>query len=140
MQLHNLSQLIDRLENVAEGSSELDRAIRDCLSLPAMLVPPDGGDEAYPYTTSLDCAITLVPEGWFYSASSGYGHANVHRRRGGTGGAWTHNAPTVPLAICIAALKARLAQGIVPREGGDAESGSGERSELEPGRPEGDAP
>lgn len=98
-----MKDLIAKLESATEGSRELDRAIHSHIR---------GVEEfllsTWPaYTTSLDAALTLVPEGW---------HWNV----GDVGLAWvgTHesatkivrhdgDAHTPALALCIAALKAR---------------------------------
>lgn len=76
------------------------------------------------YTTSLDAALTLVPEGWFVrqiddqsesSRSVGILHwAELTPPNGWTNERpWPHtlsHAATRPLALCIAALKAREAQ------------------------------
>lgn len=111
-----IEALIKRLEEAKEGDSALDRAIRDCLSLPAMLVPPDGGDEAHPYTTSVDAALTLVAGGWRYDL---YGGPDAFRDSGasailavspddGKTNPVNGDAATDALALCIAALRARL--------------------------------
>ena len=38
----DLAELIERVEKATGPDADLDRAIRDKLGLPAMLVPPDG--------------------------------------------------------------------------------------------------
>ncbi len=56
-----LGEIITRLEAATAGYGSLDRAIRDALDLPAVLVPPDGGDEAREYTTDFEAAYSLLP-------------------------------------------------------------------------------
>lgn len=116
-----LDWLIETLEVVTEGSDPLDRAIRNTLDLPAMLVPPDGGDEAYPYTTSVDAALMLVPEGYVVreitiwpGQPSTVAVWEAHQSEGDPSywhsardGRWNAEAKTPALALCIAALKAR---------------------------------
>lgn len=107
-----LSDLITRLEGAEEGSRELDWAIRD-----QMMEFGWPGDHPPTYTTSVDAALTLVPDGleirldkvlaatmddpyWEFCCDvSGSG---VCRSDTDT------KAATFALAICIAALKARL--------------------------------
>lgn len=126
--------LIERLEAASKGSREMDAEI-DCVVRDRMthkLLPPGftmtRGDDAIentsiaraPYihrdrgpapnfTTSIDAAITLVPEGWDYCVRGGYS---------GVGVVWVQfmaspgrdfisvEAATPALALCIAALKA----------------------------------
>jgi hypothetical protein len=71
------------------------------------------------YTTSLDAAMTLVPEGWFvdisirperFKPSAAYTHPSKVRR-----GLWYRvEASTRPQAVCAAALRAQA------QEAGDA--------------------
>lgn len=115
-------ELIAKLEAATEGSRELDYMIRDYLwpGIPGdAVLPRDFGfvrgvrDEGYAeeYTTSLDAALTLVPEGEGFilemippnkpsveilSVAKGYHHAHY----------LSHGA-TPALCLCIAALKAR---------------------------------
>lgn len=59
------------------------------------------------YTASLDAAVTLVPDGWEYTAKQeGPRHIwAMHKRR-----VEVANAATPALALCGAALRARAAQ------------------------------
>lgn len=77
------------------------------------------------YTASIDAALTLVPEGWrlyglsdqtHFQSNCGW-HAGVDQYFGRV--CMPHNihsvqAPTAPLAICIASLRARLAEHTAP--------------------------
>lgn len=128
-----MNDLIERLEKAEEGDTALDVAIIDALDL-AQTVPlaerqwwyrqePDGSQtmkDYAPYTTSIDAALTLVPEGWgcivwnFAEGDNGDAtevracRCEVHPLSPDSEApsiGWEAN--TVPLAICIAALKAR---------------------------------
>ena len=94
-----LDALVAELEKATEGSREFDAAIYIKLQAPLGLIPH--------YTTSLDAALTLVPEGMAWTILSGALHAAC------VGDASTGNpvtkAATPALALCIAALKARAA-------------------------------
>lgn len=115
----SLAGLIKRLEAASEGSRELDGAIY-CAISNLEFVRWDGAGIVYrgrngighidahvvkPYTTSLDAALTLKPDG--YAAS-------VMERQDGSGWAriantaigFTELGATPALALCIAALKA----------------------------------
>lgn len=80
--------------------------------------------EAPRYTTSIDAALTLVPEGWFIKLRCGkpvgaegeFCHCELDCDADSIGRdldddepmyAKALNAPTLPLALCIAALRAR---------------------------------
>jgi hypothetical protein len=134
-----MDELIARLENATEGSSDLSWAIAEALGWSKMwsgmtiYLPPgeteadydagnaEGACGAFPaYTTSIDAALTLVP-------SPSWDHIQLHF---GPPGAWSaevgywhigdkkidplceghHQTPA--LALCIAALRAR--QGATP--------------------------
>lgn len=103
-----MTDLIDRLESASEGSRELDILIATAVGAKRV----DGPWYAR-YSTSLDAALTLVPEGWT-------GSVDVP---GDNNGAWL-DPPAAPvighervyaigatsaLALCIASLKAREA-------------------------------
>lgn len=64
------------------------------------------------YTTSLDDAITLIPEGWFYSISTKSWTSDVavllHKGFANKSRIWA-SAATPALAMCICALKANIA-------------------------------
>ena len=69
--------------------------------------------ENQPYTASLDAAVTLVPEGWRYDLTNG---DLVSKEKPAArltpdfaGPCFDGYARTVPLALCIAALRARAA-------------------------------
>jgi hypothetical protein len=62
------------------------------------------------YTSSIDAALTLVPEGWHWMAATAEGDfirgtASVRDRDGGP--SFTSAAATPALAICAAALRAK---------------------------------
>jgi len=106
----DLAKLVATLQSAKEGSEYLDYAIQRLF----------GAEKPVPlYTRSIDAALTLLPEGW-----------TIHRLgqltdcRGGFGGwlgeiyrasdamipyAATAPAASAPLALCIAALRLRLA-------------------------------
>lgn len=124
-----MDDLIKRLEAATGPSRELDQEI--CLALgwtfqkmkgdrrPYFRKPGDTEfyqrSEPPDYTSSIDAALTLVPEGWW---------AEIHHRADMPGVVlWQFPLPckripahkpyqqggnTTPIAICIAALKARL--------------------------------
>ena len=127
--------LIERLESATEGSRELDEAIINALCPDAMCRQDpawedsitvyhadallDSGKAELPhYTTSLDAALTLVPEGWEWSLAGGNKNEPVQVPYASC---WPDEQPfpaeldlyaeaaTPSLALCIAALKAREA-------------------------------
>lgn len=132
-----MKDLIAKLEAATEGSRELDAGICAALRWPVSgkgtVLPAWVHDnfpeweitkegrlkagclwEPVPFTTSLDAALTLVPEGFTW---------RVQCDRHGNAESWTENnggdfggilaldtqtfAATPALALCIAALKAR---------------------------------
>ena len=109
-----LDALIARLEQAARGSRELDDEIAE-LCAPTddarMAAFENGRDWPDLYTTSLDAALTLVPEGWRVEhIGQNWGmtrwDAELHTADDVPSGV-TAEAPTPALALCIAALKAR---------------------------------
>ena len=103
-----MSDLIAKLEAASEGSRELDTLVCEVKG-----ACPDGvrfcPGLCPSYTTSLDAALTLVPEGYryrFWAHHTGVSGASVFPHGGGTLSR-AHDAPTPALALCIAALKAR---------------------------------
>ncbi len=131
-----MSDLIERLEQASEGSRELDSEIRKHLVADELMKGREGAevraemghwDEGYDdtnipdYTTSIDAALTLWPDGYTYTLGapdwSGMGEDNLP-----TAPAWAncfkgHNgdwhlasAATPALALCVAALKAHVHQ------------------------------
>lgn len=129
-----MTDLISRLEAAPTGSRELDAEIWEIIDNAAYIrcwwdarasTSRSWSDETKDekcraavrrvspaYTTSLDAALTLVPEGTEYQINNLYGVAQVElplnsnspilvRREDGN----------VVLALCIAAMKARQADG-----------------------------
>jgi len=118
-----LAKLVTMLQSAKEGSEYLDYAIQRELGM-AKPVPA--------YTSSLDAALTLLPQGW-----------TIHRLgqlsncRGGFAG-WIGElyrgsdamipypapapAASAPLALCMAAMRIRLAE---------TQPGAGEESAAE---------
>lgn len=114
-----MTALIELLESATEGSRELDVEIVFALYPESIYQPQCVGEEpifwSEPYykqecpafTTSIDAALTLVPDGriWTlgtYADHSGY-RAALDSQSEST------KAATPALALCIAALKARAA-------------------------------
>ena len=106
-----MKELIERIEAASEGSRELDEAISAKVAgVRFQSVSTAGGGlrqfgyglSTPDYTTSIDAALTLVPEscGW---AVYEHGSAQVGRNTKQYFG----DANTPALAICAAALKAR---------------------------------
>lgn len=102
-----MADLIERLEKATEPEWELDAAIArlddireafgDCAD-----------DEVPPYTSSIDAALTLVPEGCKWLVQDlGIGFEACTYPRKGVPCAAKGAAPAI--ALCIAALKARSA-------------------------------
>ena len=109
----HLRELIEQLESAESGSRELDAAIQRAMG-PDFPLHFSGVGVCNAFTTSLDAALTLVPEGWSWSLGEMRG---IGKFRG-----WLndHNTPdglavrhidadatTPALALCIAALRAR---------------------------------
>ena len=121
-----LRALIARLKSATEGSRELDARIWTAVARPgpddfvgdhmvhdqivARLL--DGGDDpdCPHYTTSLDDALTLVPEGYAWSVDwdGGCEIAPIPKPGEMLAGLIVSGATPV-LALCIASLRARLA-------------------------------
>lgn len=119
----DMAEVMGRLEQASEGSRELDEAIWELLGA---YEPGAGTSLCRPYTTSIDAALALVPEGWDWQLGLGaYGSSeskcgagpvwafvmpqNIEQRRriGGPDGDILWGASTPALALCIAALRAR---------------------------------
>jgi len=112
-----MRDLIARLQAAEWASRQLDAAISDALGWvlvcdnagrPQHWREPDGTrHSALPeWTRSLDAALTLVPEGarWVLY-SDGYAYVGPDDEPTAK---WCGNTPA--LALCIAALRARMAQ------------------------------
>ena len=129
-----LAELIARLEVATAGSRELDIAVYEAIgwrrkqfskTAPTWLCPPDDGKRIAiePFnllpcvTTSIDAALTLVPENWWAEihARTDTPSCVLHEfplpcRRVPSERPYVLVAATPALALCIAALKARKAQ------------------------------
>lgn len=102
----DVDDLITRLEAATEGGRELDALIGNAVGR-----TPDGWvnyPHAYEkhYTTSVDAALTLMPEGrafalLVYEAGAASAAIGEPPQFG------EHEAPSPALALCIAAIKAR---------------------------------
>lgn len=116
----NLSELIAKLEGATEPSRQLDSAIAahlgfdgwtaeewaDVVSEAGLLNPSI--PKAPAYTASIDAALTLVPDGMLWHAGlntdgSAFGDIRTIDKL-----EWfSDGRQSVPLALCIAALKSR---------------------------------
>jgi hypothetical protein len=106
-----MTDLIERLEAATGPSWELDASINYAVN------PHASGIYGHPpYTTSIDAALTLVPEGW-----TGLDIISYQRRTRYTvelsrlldddveEDLRTGRGPTIAIALCVAALRARAA-------------------------------
>lgn len=123
-------ELIEALEKADGPSTKLDEAIHRCLKIPLnKYAVPDGyedygpsGDIRYApneYTSSIDAALTLVPDRmcWSVERRDNYACAKVFRYDWRLSGgprdisyseeAGHFREPSPAIALCIAALKAR---------------------------------
>lgn len=103
--------LADRCESAEKGSRELDSELHI-----RFVASPHGNDAtscrgcgcAKNYTTSLDAALSQVPEGWKVSLDQDEGRwtADLYK------GSFCHetDAKTAPLAVCAAICRARAAE------------------------------
>lgn len=119
----SVEKLIAKLEAAPGGSRELDSLVslvKDGKNPADYRINPQFYDCILPYTTSIDTAITLVTENLSYELTfSAAGDGAMRRarlwdwRRGPLAidpkNEWAAVAKTLPLALCIAALKARKA-------------------------------
>ena len=115
LQMPSLKSLIAELEQAKKGSRKLDREIQ----LNVVGFDPDQLPKRWPvvgnsdprYTTSLDAALTLVPEGlsWHvWSLGSGLPSAEVKREGEPPHyGLLGSDVREPALALCIASLRAR---------------------------------
>ena len=110
-----MTDLIARLEEAAEGSHRLDAQIAGAVSV-AILMDEDWSHTGPHYTTSIDAALTLVPEGWYVSiAYQDHNDANYSWnvaivRKGQAASAESGPRNSFALALCIAALRARQSE------------------------------
>lgn len=112
-----IEDLIAKLEAATEGNRELDAAIersrgyRVDEELEISRAGDHGGEWDLPlYTTSIDAALTLVPEGMVWTVLTDYGDLCRARVYNGKK-IWEADGETPPLAACSAALKARVGCG-----------------------------
>lgn len=104
-----MQELIERLEAANGPDEELDRAIAKLLWQDQTDAEPKNVFDCYQnYTSSIDAALTLAPD------LGGQSWVFLQKLRSGQWQAalaldWDEDiiAPTAPLALCIAALKAR---------------------------------
>lgn len=116
-----LLELADRIEASSNPDRGIDVAIVRALHPDiGRYAPHCKGEEAIfwedPYrkqpapmfTSSIDDAIKLVPEGFHFCicADGRPGFANVHKLEGGEGPTNFSTAATPPMAVCAAALRA----------------------------------
>lgn len=111
-----MQHLIDKLNAAAGPDQALDLEIAravGAVTLHKVEADEPAVESAPRYTGSLDAAVTLIPEGYFWLA--GHGRDSPHEPLGGAQvidpesdeDIGEGEASTVPLAICIAALSAR---------------------------------
>ena len=106
-------ELIARIEAATGPDREIDRAIMELLCLAPDYAADWGGrgferPAPFAYTASIDAALTLVPDGHDKWAVSGRNAAVVQSsNKEVTHAEWMY-AATPALALCAAALKARL--------------------------------
>jgi magnesium-transporting ATPase (P-type) len=126
--MSDLLSLISRLEAAKEVSRELDAEIEisrrrflfGAAAVAGMSIQPGGwivgGDSPNPikapaYTSSVDAALSLVPEGLMVSMTIGSGQAVANVKTGSILNPktreWSGYAATPALALCIASLRAR---------------------------------
>ena len=120
----DLPNLIARLEAAEGPSRELDREIAEAVGMELrvrgstlVFVDTDGSHlmAAPDYTASLDAAVSLVPEGWWWLLEQ-WGFAKPDRRQIFRADLFqpkqeiTAHAPIPALALCIAALKVMEAE------------------------------
>jgi hypothetical protein len=117
----DIAKLIERLEGAKAGSRELDALVFEAATGQSSWLEVPGYGEGVTvrkaisglpeYTSSIDAALTLVPEGAEYSISTLYGVAWIELPLNCGDGESPHfvrrKDGNVPLALCIASLKAR---------------------------------
>jgi hypothetical protein len=134
--MSDLAALIEWLEAANKGNRDFDLAIaKQALGLRPIATfrgtqvcnPAQPGGASWdlkPYTTSVDAALTLVPEGWSIKLEIGHRYDGEHRychctldhdadtvdrdlRPDEPFEVEADNLPTPALALCVATLKAR---------------------------------
>ncbi|HSM79191.1 MAG TPA: hypothetical protein VLT57_16245 [Bryobacteraceae bacterium] len=123
-----IAELIERMERASGSDRELDVCIARLTSIEGQRVTDDGrveywvgvendfGPGWYPapveiphYSSSIDAALSLVPEWWEYTLTTIYGSAHAEiplndTRVDAQNG--EHKGGSMPIAVCISALKA----------------------------------
>lgn len=118
------TDLIARLEKATVPDRKLDVLIKlvitnaakpysdllDTIGVPGIGWKPSE-DEWPPFTSSIDAALTLVTPGcdWLLNVRGNYA-CIWDDKESGRHGRWEAQARSIPIAICIAALKARSAK------------------------------
>jgi hypothetical protein len=97
-----MRELIERLEAATGPDREMDFAIAAAVGWPDS---PHSHQHARRYSDSLDAALTLVPEGATWLAA---GHPTQRARASVPVSTPAIAGATPALAICIAALRARM--------------------------------
>lgn len=105
------SDLAARIEAAEGPSRELDREIMERLKLKPDYAADWGArghdrPAPYPYTASVDAALMLVPEGWFWMASTTPSGGYVRLQHPERGLLFAY-AATPALALAAAALRAK---------------------------------
>ncbi len=104
-----MTTLIYELQTNPCGSDELDRAIASVFGLPWQGRPEDR------YTTSVDCALQLIPPRYHYIIHEHGYHGGrylggplviIHSSLSSGGGPkWEGYAKTLPLALCLTCFR-----------------------------------
>lgn len=111
-----LLALADRCEALNADSSVLDaRTLDKAIHVAMFGAPTSRLDPGLPrYTTSLDAAASLVPEGAEYSLTNLYGVAHAECPLNASDIGWQdgrHEGGLMAPALCAAALRARASNG-----------------------------
>ena len=103
-----MKEIIEALEAAVGPDRSIDGMIAHAVNLH---MPDDPEGWPLRYTESIDAAMTLVPEGWNRRASETDKHWWWAELREGYETSYNRveigQSPSLPVSICIAALKAR---------------------------------
>lgn len=109
-----LQSIIDRLAKATGPDRVIDAMLHEVVIGPLPLETATAMQAPKPYTASTDAALSLVPEGFFIFEMGQSGRDLAHgyyvNMAGKNGRYFGEGAKTLPLAICIAAIRARAAQ------------------------------
>ena len=105
----HIDMLVERCEKATGPDRELDAQIGRYFSADFLgYVPDDPQYGCAEFTRSLDAAMTLVPEGWFWQVGQGnHAWAAVYKNPIPPAMRVDPIGATPALALCAAALKAR---------------------------------